>query len=219
VPARLDGSRVLDIAPWNGFFGFECLRRGARELVALGPEDPDVTGFARTVQLLEITDKVHYIQGSVYDIRKLCLGKFDIVLFLGLIYHLRHPLLAIDLLHDHCDAEAMFLIDSPLANRVAHVAEPDKAGALKPAWEAIQHIPIAMFVRGGADVPLARDPFNWFIPNEACLGVWLASSGFEIIHHVTAGNWCSMRARPVERPFADGLEGFNPRAPLRGRQV
>src|SRR5271155_5732521 len=65
MPARLD---VLEIAPWNGFFGFECLRRGADELVALGPDDPELTGFTRSVQLLDIGRQVHYVRASVYDI-------------------------------------------------------------------------------------------------------------------------------------------------------
>lgn len=212
VPAMLDGLRVLEIAPWNGFFGFECLRRGARELVAVGPDNPNVTGFNQTVQLLDIEDRVRYIQRSVYHIKELELGKFDLVMLLGLIYHLRHPLLAIDVIHDHCEENAVFLIDSPLADKAVHVFEPDKVNARRPTWEAVQDVPMAMFVRGGADVPLARDPFNWFVPNGACLGAWVRSSGFEILHQINDGSWSSIKARRIARPFAEGLEGFNPRA-------
>ena len=214
VPARLDGLRVLEIAPWNGFFGFECLRRGARELVALGPDDPNITGFNRTVQLLDIEDRVRYIQRSVYDIREFNLGKFDIVMFLGLVYHLRHPLLAIDLVHDHCEENGMFLIDSPLADKDAHVFDPDKVDAPRSAWREVQNVPMAMYVRGGADIPLARDPFNWFVPNGACLAAWVRSSGFEILHETIDGDWCSIKARRIAKPFAEGLEGFNPGAPF-----
>ena len=218
VPDRLDGLRVLDIAPWNGFFGFECLRRGARQLVALGPEDPDITGFTQTTQLLEIGDKVHYVQGSVYDIKDLGLGKFDLVMFLGVIYHLRHPLLAMDLMHDHCEQNGIILVDSPLANQVGNVADGARRDALRPAWNAVQDIPIATFVRGGADLPIGRDPYNWFIPNQACVAAWVKSSGFEILHETTIDDWVSIKARKVDRPFAENLEGFNPGAPWRNRR-
>src|SRR5271154_1641844 len=67
VPDRLDGARILEIGPWNGFFGFELVRRGASELVALGPDNPQDTGFLRTIKLLEIEDQVKYVQSSIYD--------------------------------------------------------------------------------------------------------------------------------------------------------
>ena len=95
VPTTLAGLRVLDIAPWNGFFGFECVRRGAAEVVSLGPDDPDLTGYNKVRDLLQI-DNCKYIRASVYDLSPDVHGTFDIVFFLGLIYHLRHPLLALD---------------------------------------------------------------------------------------------------------------------------
>jgi tRNA (mo5U34)-methyltransferase len=210
VPARLDGLRVLEIAPWNGFFGFECLRRGADELVALGPDDPELTGFARSVQLLDIGRKVRYIRASVYDIEKYKLGSFDVVLCLGLIYHLRHPLLAMDLLHDHCKESAVFLIDSATMNLVDRVAsEPERSGLLE-AWETVQRFPMTVYVRGGALLPAGYDACNWFVPNVACLTAWVRSSGFEIRHESGVLGWHFIQARKIARPFPVGLEGYNP---------
>jgi tRNA (mo5U34)-methyltransferase len=112
---RLDGLRVLDIVPWNGFFSFECARRGAAEVVSLGPDDPDATGYNKTRELLEI-DNCHYVRASVYDLSPKKHGIFDVVLFLGLIYHLRHPLLALDLIYDV--AKENLLIDSPIIDNI-----------------------------------------------------------------------------------------------------
>src|SRR5579871_3280804 len=95
VPERLDGLRILDIAPWNGFFSFECVRRGAAFVTSLGPDDPDATGYNAVRDLLEIQN-CEYMRSSVYDLSPDRHGVFDIVLFLGVIYHLRHPLLALD---------------------------------------------------------------------------------------------------------------------------
>jgi tRNA (mo5U34)-methyltransferase len=216
VPARLDGLRVLEIAPWNGFFGFECLRRGAEELVALGPDDPKATGFTRSVQLLDISHQVRYIRASVYDIEKYKLGSFDVVMCLGLIYHLRHPLLAIDLLHDHCKEGAVFLIDSATMNLVDRVvSEPERPGLFQ-AWETVQRFPMTLFVRGGALLPAGSDACNWFVPNVACLTAWVKSSGFEIRRESGVLGWHFIQARKIARPFPVGLEGYNPN--VQGRQ-
>ena len=212
VPARLDGLRVLEIAPWNGFFGFECLRRGARELVALGPDDPELTGFVRSAQVLDINHQVRYIRASVYDIDEYKLGTFDVVMCLGVIYHLRHPLLAIDLLHDHCKVDAMFLIDSSTINLIDRVVGETERGTLLPAWEAVQRFPMSLFVRGGALFPAGRDGCNWYIPNVAGLTAWVKSSGFEICHQSGVLGWHYIQARKIARLFAVGLEGYNPNA-------
>jgi tRNA (mo5U34)-methyltransferase len=210
VPDRLDGLRVLEIAPWNGFFGFECLRRGADELVALGPDDPELTGFARTAQILDIGHQVRHVRASVYDIEKYSLGVFDVVMCLGLIYHLRHPLLAIDLLYNHCKEDALFLIDSATANLVDRVAGEPERPELFGAWEAVQRFPMAIFTRDGGSLPAGRDATNWFVPNTACLIAWVKSSGFEIWRESGVLGWHFIQARKIARPFVVGLEGYNP---------
>jgi tRNA (mo5U34)-methyltransferase len=216
VPARLDGKRVLEIGPWNGFFGFECLRRGARELVALGPDDPELTGFNRTADLLQVGDRIRYVRASIYDIKQHDLGTFDVVLFLGVVYHLRHPLLALDLLYDHCRDGAMFLFDGGIMDLVSRATEGPDQEALRPSWDAVQHIPMSMFVRGGPNLPPSLDAYNWFVPNAACMRAWVISSGFEIAHEsIDPGGWHFIRAIPVERPFVIGLEGYNPQVQQR----
>lgn len=210
VAERLtDSPRVLEIGPWNGFFGFELLRRGACELVGLGPDDPDQTAFLRTAKLLEVEDRVHYIRDSVYNIAEHQLGRFDIVMFLGVIYHLRHPLLALDALHDHCTKETTLLLDSPTIDNVNRIAEESDQAVMREPWKAVGHVPIAAFVRGRVVTPLAADPYNWFIPNSVCLRGWVVSAGFEVEHEHVADNWMWLRARRNDRPFAVGVEGYN----------
>src|SRR5437870_2253658 len=67
LPKNLSGKRVLDIGAWNGCLSYECERRGAREVIALSPEDPEVTGFNKLGTLLK-SRKVHYVRGTVYDL-------------------------------------------------------------------------------------------------------------------------------------------------------
>lgn len=209
APSSFDGMRVLEIAPWNGFFGFEIIRRGAKELVALGPDDPAETGFHKTTRLLEIKDRVTYIRDSVYNIKSHNLGKFDAIFCLGLIYHLRHPLLAFDVLHDHCTDQGLMYIDTVVVDSVAKV-DNHIDDSLRQAWSRVSSLPISLLVRGDVDLPLSADTYNWFAPNASGLRAWVRSSGFAIEHEKLANDWMSMRLRRVERPFIDGLEGYNP---------
>ena len=94
LPADLTGKRVLDIGAWNGGYSFECERRGAGEVIAYSLENPDVTGFNRLKALLG--SRVRYVQGSVYTLSPERMGEFDLILFFGVLYHPRYPLLAMD---------------------------------------------------------------------------------------------------------------------------
>ncbi|MDB5689542.1 MAG: putative 3-demethylubiquinone-9 3-O-methyltransferase [Sphingomonas bacterium] len=204
-PESLEGKRVLDIAPWNGFFGFECARRGASEVVSLGPENPMDTGYEQTRSLLGLTN-VRYVQGSVYDLPKFDLGSFDVILFLGLIYHLRHPLLALDLIYDAC-LDQMYTDTPYIDNYVFDLtaSEETKAVFLNNR-EEIHKIPLLYYTEASE----SGDPYNWFMPNLAAFRALVRSSGFEVVREANdGGNWCWISARKGSRPFVEGLEGFN----------
>lgn len=99
MPERLDGLTVLDIGAWDGLFSFEVEKRGATRVLATDwcswlPDHPwaGKQGFelARCVLKSGVEDKTI----SVYDIEEV--GTFDLVLFLGVLYHLRYPMLALE---------------------------------------------------------------------------------------------------------------------------
>ena len=98
VPQDLSGRSVLDIGCNGGFYSIEMKRRGAdarpRHRFRCGL--PAQARFAAEVSGLDI----EFRELSVYDIGALG-ERFDVVLFLGVLYHLRHPLLALDLIHEH----------------------------------------------------------------------------------------------------------------------
>jgi tRNA (mo5U34)-methyltransferase len=91
IPEDLTGKRVLDIGTWDGWFALEMERRGA-EVVAIDRfENP------RFREIHErMGSRIDYRQLSVYDLDPNRIGRFDIVLFLGVLYHLKHPLLALE---------------------------------------------------------------------------------------------------------------------------
>ena len=91
VPMDLRGKRVLDIGAWDGWFSFECERRGA-EVVAVDCVELDTFLEAREL----LGSKVEYRTLDVVELSAAKLGRFDIVLFFGVLYHLRHPLLGLE---------------------------------------------------------------------------------------------------------------------------
>lgn len=91
IPDDLRGKRVLDIGAWDGWFSFEMEKRGA-SVVAV-----DAVRNDRLLQARELLgSKVEYHVRDVYDLSTDDLGVFDIVLFLGVLYHLKHPMLALE---------------------------------------------------------------------------------------------------------------------------
>ena len=98
IPRDLAGSTVLDIGCNGGFYSIEMKRRGADRVLGIDYDDDylEQARFAAEVNGLDI----QFRRMSVYDIGALG-ERFDLVLFMGVFYHLRHPLLALDLLYEH----------------------------------------------------------------------------------------------------------------------
>lgn len=93
IPQDLTGKTVLDIGAWDGFFSFECERRGAARVVAIDSFAWDhygKDGFLLAHQVLR--SKVEHRHMTAEEIDSAVLGQFDLVLFLGVFYHLRSPI-------------------------------------------------------------------------------------------------------------------------------
>jgi tRNA (mo5U34)-methyltransferase len=97
IPADLRGKTVLDIGAWDGFFSFECERRGAARVLAI--DDYAWTRHGKQGFLLAhdvLRSKVEHRSMTVEQVTPDLVGTFDLVLFLGVFYHLRSPILALD---------------------------------------------------------------------------------------------------------------------------
>lgn len=174
VPARLDGKRVLDIGPWNGCFALECERRGAAEVVALGPEQPEHTGFLKLRDFLG-SRRVEYRVGTIYDLQPDKLGYFDVVICFGVIYHLRHPLLGFDMMRRVATSD-LYLESKALDRDVRHRGNGLVLADLNPV---LSEIPLMEFFQKDE---LNGDASNWFAPNQAAVAAFLESSGFAPVH-------------------------------------
>src|SRR5829696_368658 len=98
VPADLRGMPVLDIGCNAGFYSIEMQRRGAERVVAIDFDEQYLAQAKFAAEVLNV--EIEFQQLSVYDVAKLG-EKFDGVIFMGVLYHLRHPLLALDLIRKH----------------------------------------------------------------------------------------------------------------------
>jgi len=176
-PKDFTGKTVLDVGSYEGFFSFEAERRGATYVLATDRHPADHCGFATARELLG--SKVDYRVASVYDLDPAEFGTFDVVLFPGVLYHLRHPLLALGRIHSVC-REYVFLethvLDRAFLGDGARVALGEMHRALASA-AVLQFYP---------HDELNQDPSNWFAPSVRCVEQMLATSGF---CPTLAGRW------------------------------
>jgi len=175
VPKDLTGMSVLDIGCNAGFYSLEMARRGAARVVAID-SDPRYLAQARLAAEMEGA-AIEFRQMDVYDVAQLG-ERFDLVIFMGVLYHLRHPLLALDLIREHV-AGGQMLFQS--MQRGSSRCIPVKEDADFDDWTPFE----------GPDVPLfyfiehsyAGDPTNWFVPNRSGMEAMLRSAGFHIEEH------------------------------------
>ena len=168
LPSSLAGLSVLDIGAWDGFFSFEAERRGAARVVAADWYAWHGTGwgtangkagfqFARSILRSSVQD----VDIDVMDLSPERVGTFDVVLFLGVLYHLRHPLLALERVASV--TRGLLILETVV----------DMVGIRRPA---------AAFY---PDRELNNDPTNWWGPNVAAVHSMLSAVGFEKIRTVT----------------------------------
>jgi tRNA (mo5U34)-methyltransferase len=168
LPASLAGRSVLDIGAWDGFFSFEAERRGAARVVAADyyswhgvgwGTGQGKAGFELAREALG--SRVEDVDVDVLDLSPDRLGTFDVVFFLGVLYHLPNPLLALE------------RVASVTADMLILETVIDMVGVRRPA---------AAFYPG---TELNNDPTNWWGPNVPAVHGMLRSVGFDRVRTVT----------------------------------
>jgi tRNA (mo5U34)-methyltransferase len=177
IPENLDGKRVLDVGAWDGYWTFEALRRGAREVLA-------IDDFSDYLGKLEINDRkawdtfdlCHEILGyedtrcqrseiSVYELNEATHGRFDVIFFFGTLYHLRYPLLAFDRLAAICDGD--IYVESAILDDFS----PYRGGFGKG-------YPDQMVMEFYPDNQYGNNDTNWWAPSLRCLVNMVKAAGF-----------------------------------------
>jgi tRNA (mo5U34)-methyltransferase len=150
-------------------------RRGASRVLGI---DSDETYLAQARYAAQVLDfDVEFRNMSVYEVATLG-EKFDVVIFMGVFYHLRHPLLALDLLYENVVKDLLIFQSMQRGS--------DKAGTVEANYDFWEtgifqqpDFPQMYFI----EHRYSEDPTNWWIPNRAGMEAMLRSSGFDIIEH------------------------------------
>lgn len=175
VPDDLTGCTVLDVGCNAGFYAIEMARRGAERVVGIDSDPRYLKQASFAAEAANV--HVDLRQMSVYDVARLG-ERFDLVIFMGVFYHLRHPLLALDLLWEHAAGDRLLFQSMQRGEEAVSEAAAD--------YSFDDHAP---FADAGAprlhfvEHSYAGDPTNWFIPNRAAVQALLRSSGFTISAH------------------------------------
>jgi tRNA (mo5U34)-methyltransferase len=180
LAARYDGLRVLDIGARDGYFSFELERRGA-EVVAVDYMDPAETGFPVARELLGSSVDFHV--ENIYDLSPERHGTFDLVLFLGLLYHLRDPLLALDRIWDVCNPGAVLMLETQLLDNAVLLAN-GSFRALSDIDPTLNDMCLMQFY---PEDSLNGDHSNYWAPNSACTRGMLRAAGFAVTSEAVGG--------------------------------
>ncbi|WMJ73374.1 TIGR04290 family methyltransferase [Cytophagaceae bacterium ABcell3] len=173
IPADLNGWKVLDIGCNAGFYSIELAKRGAD---VLGIDlDPHYLRQAEWVaEQFRLPNKIRFKQMQVYDLVNLN-EDFDLIWFMGVFYHLRYPLLAMDILSRKVKEMLVFQTLSMPGEKQEHV--PDDVSLEKREVFLKDEWPKMAFI----EKKYAGDPTNWWAPNPSAMEAIIRSCGMEVV--------------------------------------
>ena len=172
LPRNMSGWQALDIGCNAGFYSIELARRGA-DVTAIDVNDRYLEQVRWAVQQYDLPGTVKVQKKQVYDLAHHD-EAYDLVLFLGVFYHLRYPLLALDIVAEKTRRlmafQSLSLPDEGEAPSTHDRSIDDREALLAPGWPKMAFI----------EDRFAGDPTNWWVPNETAIEAMLRSSGMRI---------------------------------------
>ena len=180
IPEDLAGASVLDIGCNGGFYSIELKRRNAGRVLGLDVVDEYLEQARFAAQTLDLD--IEFRKMSVYEVGQIE-GQFDYVIFFGLFYHLRYPLLALDTIVKKVKGKLFF--QSMLRGSAAQYQSQENYDFWNMEVFADRDFPCTYFI----EKSYSNDPTNWFIPNRSGAEAMLRSAGLDIIDHPEAETW------------------------------
>lgn len=179
LPADLSGKSVLDVGCNGGFYSIEMKRRGAARVVSIDSDDRYLAQARLAASALGFDD-LEFRNLSVYDVAKLG-ERFDLVIFMGVLYHLRHPLLALDLIREHVAGDLLLFQTMQRGSQDVYPVPEDhpfhKPGTFdEPEYFGDAGYPKLMFI----ERHYAGDWTNWWAANRAASEAMLRAAGFTV---------------------------------------
>ncbi|WP_017733852.1 TIGR04290 family methyltransferase [Nafulsella turpanensis] len=172
IPQDLSGWRVLDVGCNAGFYSFELAKRGA-DVLGIDVDTHYLKQAEWAAEKLGLQDKVEFKQMQVYDLARED-EQFDLIWFMGVLYHLRYPMLALDILAEkNKDMMVFQTLSMPGDTSEENTYDRqinDRQDLLKDGWPKMAFI----------EHKFAGDPTNWWLPNHAGIEAMLRSCGYTI---------------------------------------
>jgi SAM-dependent methyltransferase len=179
LPSDLRGIRALDIGAWDGPYSFELERRGA-EVVALDIQDPERTGFQTAKQILG--SRVKYVRATAYRLPD-DLGTFDLILFLGVFYHLWHPMSAFQNIARSLRVGGTLYYEGAVLD-YADRTDPKLFSPIRGLLPQLRDTPMCYYVKD----EYCGDATNWFLPTACCVRQWVETCGLTFVGQRVDGN-------------------------------
>jgi tRNA (mo5U34)-methyltransferase len=172
IPQDLAGWQVLDIGCNAGFYSFALAKRGA-QVTGIDSDSRYLAQAKWAARQYSLEDRVTLHQMQVYDLARVE-ETYDLVLFMGVFYHLRYPTLALDIVAQRVSRMMVFQTLTMPGNEVYANANGldfnNREVMLEPGWPKMAFI----------EDRFAGDPTNWWAPNHACVEAVLRASGLQV---------------------------------------
>lgn len=172
IPTDLSGWEVLDIGCNAGFYSLELAKRGAN---VLGIDvDPHYLRQAEwAARQFSLEDRIELKQMQVYDVARLD-RQFDLIWYMGVLYHLRYPLLSLDILSQK--TRRMMVFQTLTMPGAEAVQVPEDFGINERQHMLEENWPKMAFI----EKRMAGDITNWWAPNHACIEAMLRTCGLRV---------------------------------------
>lgn len=198
IPESLEGMSVLDIGCNGGFYSIEMKRRGADYVLGMDVDERYLNQARFAAETLGVD--IEFRKCSVYELDSIP-EQFDYVIFMGVFYHLRYPLLGLDLAVKKVAGKLIFqsmLRGSPETHRFAtDYSFWHKDVFLDPKFPAMYFI----------EHEYCSDPTNWWIPNRSAAEAMLRSAGLQILSHPEDETWiCEPRGTRRDGEYVVDME-------------
>jgi tRNA (mo5U34)-methyltransferase len=190
LPDNLEGWRALDIGCNAGYYSFALAARGAHVL-GIDHDEHYLEQACWARGRLGLGHLVELRRLSVYDLARVD-EQFDLVLFMGVMYHLRHPLLALDIVAERVRGQLVLqtltLPGDEMVEPPADLPLEERHRLLEPGW------PVLAFV----ERRMAGDPTNWWLANDAAVEAMVRSTGLRVVGRAGHEIWLCARDAPGE---------------------
>lgn len=193
LPKSLKGKSVLDIGCNAGFYSIEMKRRGADRVLGIDSDDRYLAQAELASEALGVRG-IKFRKLDVYDVGAIG-ERFDLIIFMGVLYHLRHPLLALDLIREHVAGDMMLFQSMQRGSKNVLQLDEDYGFSETELFFESSY-PKLHFV----EHRYAGDWTNWWVPNRACSEAMLRASGFAIEQRIEEEVYL---CRIADRPYGE----------------